>query len=301
MPFSLIGLGLGDVKDITVRGLEVAKAADTVYLEAYTSVLINSTVDELSEFFGRAVTVADREMVESGEVLDDAKAGKHVALLVVGDPFGATTHSDLVVRCHDDGIKFDTINNASILNAVGITGLQLYRFGQVLSLCYWTDSWQPDSWYPRLEANIKQGVHTLLLVDIKVKEVSFENLARGKQIYEPPRFMTVNEAVEQVLAVEKKRGAGQITEDTIGVGVARVGSSSQQIVSGPLKDLLKTDFGKPLHSLIICGDLHEIEAEHVAIYAPDQKTKDLIIAEKSKPVRDVAMIAPKTAETGEDE
>jgi len=35
----LIGLGLGDAKDITVRGLEVVKGAKQVYLEAYTSIL----------------------------------------------------------------------------------------------------------------------------------------------------------------------------------------------------------------------------------------------------------------------
>ena len=37
--FYLIGLGLGDAKDITVKGLEVVKAAKRVYLEAYTSIL----------------------------------------------------------------------------------------------------------------------------------------------------------------------------------------------------------------------------------------------------------------------
>jgi len=35
----LVGLGLGDEKDITVRGLEVVRAAERVYLEAYTSIL----------------------------------------------------------------------------------------------------------------------------------------------------------------------------------------------------------------------------------------------------------------------
>ena len=35
----LVGLGLGDAKDITVRGLEVVRTADRVYLEAYTSIL----------------------------------------------------------------------------------------------------------------------------------------------------------------------------------------------------------------------------------------------------------------------
>ncbi len=35
----LVGLGLGDCKDITVRGLEIVKKAKTVYLESYTSIL----------------------------------------------------------------------------------------------------------------------------------------------------------------------------------------------------------------------------------------------------------------------
>lgn len=35
----LIGLGLSDEKDVTVRGLEAIKGSDRVYLEAYTSIL----------------------------------------------------------------------------------------------------------------------------------------------------------------------------------------------------------------------------------------------------------------------
>lgn len=35
----LIGLGLADETDITVKGLEVVKRAERVYLEAYTSIL----------------------------------------------------------------------------------------------------------------------------------------------------------------------------------------------------------------------------------------------------------------------
>lgn len=37
--FYLIGLGLGDAKDITVRGLEIVKRCDKVFLESYTSIL----------------------------------------------------------------------------------------------------------------------------------------------------------------------------------------------------------------------------------------------------------------------
>lgn len=36
----LVGLGLSDEKDITVRGLEIVKKAERVYLEAYTAILL---------------------------------------------------------------------------------------------------------------------------------------------------------------------------------------------------------------------------------------------------------------------
>ena len=36
----LVGLGLADERDITVKGLEIVKRADRVYLEAYTSILL---------------------------------------------------------------------------------------------------------------------------------------------------------------------------------------------------------------------------------------------------------------------
>ena len=36
----LIGLGLADETDITLKGLEIVKNASRVYLEAYTSILL---------------------------------------------------------------------------------------------------------------------------------------------------------------------------------------------------------------------------------------------------------------------
>ncbi len=40
MVLYLIGLGLADEKDITVKGLEAVKKSSRVYLEAYTSILM---------------------------------------------------------------------------------------------------------------------------------------------------------------------------------------------------------------------------------------------------------------------
>jgi diphthine synthase len=36
----LVGLGLSDETDITVKGLEIVKKVSRVYLEAYTSILL---------------------------------------------------------------------------------------------------------------------------------------------------------------------------------------------------------------------------------------------------------------------
>lgn len=37
--FYIIGLGLGDPKDITVKGLEIIQTCERIYLESYTSIL----------------------------------------------------------------------------------------------------------------------------------------------------------------------------------------------------------------------------------------------------------------------
>jgi len=64
------------------------------------------------------------------------------------------------------------------MNAVGACGLQLYNFGQTVSLVFFTKTWKPDSFYDRISENVNLGMHTLVLLDIKVKEQSEENLIR---------------------------------------------------------------------------------------------------------------------------
>lgn len=78
------------------------------------------------------------------------------------------------------------------MNAVGITGLQVYLFGPSISVPFFTDNWKPMSFLYKLLENQKRDLHTLLLLDIKVKEISEENIIKGKKIYEPPRYMTIN-------------------------------------------------------------------------------------------------------------
>jgi len=127
----LIGLGLGDPSDITVKGLRVLRRCKYAYLEGYTS-LMSCSKDEMEEIFGRKILHADRDFVESRAdfILDQAR-NSSVALMVVGSPLSATTHYDIVLQARKLGISVFIIPNASIMDAVGVCGLQLYNFGQV--------------------------------------------------------------------------------------------------------------------------------------------------------------------------
>ncbi|KAB5559072.1 hypothetical protein PHYPO_G00024650 [Pangasianodon hypophthalmus] len=283
--FYFIGLGLGDAKDITVKGLEVIKRCSRVYLEAYTSILTVGK-EALEEYYGRELILADRDMVEqeADEILKGADVSD-VAFLVVGDPFGATTHSDLVLRAVNAGIKYRVIHNASILNAVGCCGLQLYNFGETVSIVFWTDSWKPESFYDKIKRNRDMGMHTLCLLDIKVKEQSMENLMRGRKVYEPPRFMTVAQAAEQLLeAVQNRRERAEepaITEDTVCVGLARVGADDQAIRAGSLREMAECDLGAPLHSMIITGHLHPLEVDMLRLFSSPEGLRGLKMTDSS--------------------
>ena len=202
----------------------------------------------------------------------------------------ATTHTDIVLRARKAGLTVRTIPNASVMGAIGATGLQLYSFGQTVSIPFFTESWRPDSFVERIVANRKAGLHTLCLLDIKVKEPDYEALTRG--VFNapplPPRFMTVGVAAAQLLeAISKRReggaaedddataaaGAGAarettmtgdlIDEETLGIGCARLGQPTETIVAAPLKQLCgEVGLGGPLHCLVIpAPELHELELE----------------------------------------
>ncbi|TQN71307.1 Diphthine methyl ester synthase [Colletotrichum shisoi] len=273
----LVGLGLSDETDITVKGLEVVKKASRVYLEAYTSILL---VDKavLESYYGRDIVVADREMVESNsdEILRDAQT-EDVAFCVVGDPFGATTHTDLVLRARELGIPVRTVPNASIMSGIGATGLQLYNFGQTVSMVFFTETWKPASFYDRIKENRNVGLHTLVLLDIKVKEQSLEDMARGRRVYQPPRYMTVGQCAAQMLEIEEEKQEGVYTADSLAIGAARVGGQTEKFVAGTLKELCDTDeaLGGPLHSMVLLGRrAHELERDYIREFAVNKETFD---------------------------
>lgn len=178
----------------------------------------------------------------------------------------------MILRAREKGIDTRVVHNASIYNAVGVCGLQLYAFGQTVSIPFFTETWKPTSFYPRIADNMRAGLHTLCLLDIKVKEISETNLARGRRIFEPPRFMTAAQAAQQLLLAEEIEGHGILGPQSLAIAVARVGSADQQrIVCASLATLAQTDMGPPLHSLVLIGpSIHPMELDYVAAFAPNQ-------------------------------
>jgi len=246
---SIIGIGLNDEKDITLKGLELVKQSDFVYLESYTSIL-QCDVSALEKLYGKKIILADRTLVEQKAeetILKNAKT-KNVSLLVIGDSLSATTHTDLLKRAKDLGIKINIIHNASILTAVAETGLQLYKFGKTTSMPFPEKNFQPETSYEVIRDNLLLGFHTLVLLDLRPQE---------------NRFMTVNDAIKILLNIENKRKEKVLSDKTKLIGCARLGNEKHTIKYGTAEKLLKENFGKPPHCIIIPGKMHFAEEEFV--------------------------------------
>jgi diphthine synthase len=138
-------------------------------------------------------------------------------------------------------------------------------------MVFFTDTWKPSSFYDRVKENREIGLHTLLLLDIKVKEQSLENLARGRKIFEPPRYMMASQCAAQMLEIEAERKEGVYSLDSLAIAVARIGANDQKIVCGTLKQLTTTELGPPLHSLVLLGKrAHDLEKEYIEDFAIDK-------------------------------
>lgn len=125
MVLYIIGLGLTGT-DISLNGLEILKNCKHIYLESYTSILMDSDTNQLESLIGKTVIIVDRYFVEMKfeSILQDSILN-NIALLIVGDVFAATTHTDLYLRGIKQGIPIKIVHNISIINAISVTGLQV--------------------------------------------------------------------------------------------------------------------------------------------------------------------------------
>ncbi len=247
---TLVGLGLYNEKDLTLRGIEAAKQADTIYIELYTSVWHGK--EKLEETIGKKIEELEREDLEqhANRIVEQAKT-KNIVIFVPGDPMIATTHITLIEQAKKDNVEVNIVHNASIISAIGETCLHIYKFGATATVPFpeKTKGKLPESIYDVIKLNKKTGLHTLLLLDIT-----------------PERCMTANEAMKLLLTIEEQRKESIFTDDTKVVVFARAGSGDSLIVFGKVREMKNKDFGKPPMVLIVPGILHFSERDYLVTY-----------------------------------
>lgn len=225
----LIGLGLWDENDVSLRALENMKECSSVFCEFYTNNW-KGNLKFLEKFIGKKIQVIGRHMVESEFIINEAKT-KKVALLVSGDPLSATTHFQLWLDCRKQKIPVKVIHSSSIYTSIAETGLQLYKFGRATTL---VSSFRAESPLDVISMNRKNGLHSLVLLDID---------------------MTVKEALNML----KKCADSAVV-------CSCIGSENQKIRYDLISKLLFESFDAPA-AIVVPGNLNFKEEEALGMFA----------------------------------
>ncbi len=232
-----VGLGLDNEKDISLRGLEMAKKCDKIYLEYYTQPIINLNLINLKKLIGKDIIILKRDDLEPKieKIVEEAKE-KNVCILVGGDPFVATTHNVFIPECIKRNVDFKIIHSSSIFTAVCKSGLEVYKFGETVTIPFHYD--QVYSFVDKIKRNLENGLHTLVLLDLdKVNN----------------KYFDIKEALNVL--------ASRIDPNLKVFVFSRIGSDDEKIISGKIEDLLNVDLGKPPFCIVVPGKMNVIEEE----------------------------------------
>ncbi len=251
----LIGLGLWDENDMTRRAVSLAASCGNVFMEEYTSRLVGADPEAISKAIGHPVTVIGRSAVEDGGIILEAARDGEAALLCGGDPAFATTHSELAIRAREVGTEVRWIHAPSIFSAASaLSGLSPYKFGRTTTLIMPRGDYLPTSPLEVMARNREMGLHTLILLDLDREQ-------------EPPRYMLIPDALDVIEKLEEKTGLGVIKDDVCLTGIARAGSIDPVVRCGPMATLREVEWGGPLHTLLLPGELHFMEARGLVVLA----------------------------------
>lgn len=228
----LIGLGL-DYKSISKKGIDSVKKCKKVYLENYT-INFPYLEEELKKVIKKEIIPANREFIEGNFILEEAKK-EDVCILVYGSPLTATTHISLIQEAKKNNIKTEIIYNASIIDAIAETGLQVYKFGKITSMPKWTKNFQPTSFMEIVKQNQTIDSHSLILIDIGLDlKDALEELKISVKEY--------NIKIEKIILC------------------SRLGTKDNKILYEKIEDLINTEIEKP-YCIIIPSKLHFLEKE----------------------------------------
>ena len=176
----LVATPIGNLKDITMRALEILKSADIVAAED-----TRNTIHLLNYYGIKASMTSYHEYnkIEKAQVLvEQALAGKNIALVTdAGMPAVSDPGEDLVRIAYENGVKVSVIPGASTsVRALALSGLPTRRF----------------------------AFEAFLPVDKKEREMVIEQMKRETRtmiLYEAPhRLVKTLRLLMQVLGEERK-------------------------------------------------------------------------------------------------
>jgi len=244
-----VGLGISGFKSIPIEALDILSKADIVYLEQFTSPIGKSDLAKIKNITKGEFKPAKRWLVEDGkEILQNAKK-KKVVLLSYGDPYIATTHIELRTRAIGEKIKTYSIHaSSSLTSMIGECGLHFYKVGRIATIMNEMKSLTTP--YYIIYKNIIEGNHTILLLEYN----------QDKDFFLDPK-----DALNGLLKTEEGQRRNVISSNTYAIIASRIGFKDQLIISGKISSLMKKDFGKPPHTVIIPGRLHFTESDALKI------------------------------------
>lgn len=242
-----IGLGLNDGRDISIKGFDELNRADEIFAEFYTAIMAQDTIEYLESKLNKTIQVLTRKQIEDGSMIIESAKNKNIAFLCQGDSLTATTHIELLLMAKQEDIEIEIIHGTSIVSAVpGLLGLQFYKFGRTTTLAFPEGDYFPESPYDVIVENLKRNLHTMVLLDIQV---------------EKNKIMTANDAIELLLDINTKRKDDVFKPSTLICVVCRAGANDSKVFANKASKLIQTDFGPPLHTIVVPGKLHFKEAE----------------------------------------
>ncbi|NPA05427.1 MAG: diphthine synthase [Crenarchaeota archaeon] len=248
MTLYIVGLGPSPAY-LSLRAISVLSRASRIYVDSYTSIGFGDVLQLVRGLAGPGVVVApvERRVLEEGaaRIIEEARSSD-VAVAVVGDPLTATTHNALRLEAMRKGVRVEVVPAVSGLQmVVAETGLSWYKFGRPVTLVRPEYGVKPYSVLDVVAENLGRGLHTLLLLDLRLDE---------------GYMMTIPEALRLLREMASEKGA---VIDAVYVGVARAGFPDSMCRASRSPGLLEEErWPPPPHSIVVASPrLHPVEEE----------------------------------------
>jgi diphthine synthase len=243
----LVGLGLSE-KEIPIGTMEACRNCE-LYIDKFTSMVEERTTDYITEQTGKRITELTRQDMEEDakDIVQRAKT-KDIAILVGGDPLMATTHKILYIEAERQNVKTQIVHaNSIITTAIGESGLDFYRFGAPCTIPKWSHHYSPVSFYEKIEANLVNKNHTILLLDYDSKSKT---------------TIAITDAINALEKADAHYKKGIINNKTKIILLHNMSLEDGKVISTTIENAKTLDYSG-VNIIILPAELTDIEKEAV--------------------------------------